>query len=167
MSPPLFDQDLRLFEAIEDFAIEQLVAEPGIEALAVAVLPGRPRLDVGGPGTNGGNPVPYGLRHELRTVVGPNVGRDTAQDEQITQDVDDAVGVEPALDFDCQAFPAELVEEVQRPEDLAVIRSTVDEVVAPDMVVIFRPEPHTRPIVQPEPSLLRLLHWHFQPLPPP
>jgi hypothetical protein len=39
MSPPLFDQDLRLSEAIKDLSVEQLIAEPSIEALAVAVLP--------------------------------------------------------------------------------------------------------------------------------
>lgn len=77
VSPPLSDEDLRLSEAVENFAVEQLVAGPGIEAFAVAVLPGRPRLYVGGSGACGGNPVPDGLRHELRTVVGPNVGRDT------------------------------------------------------------------------------------------
>ena len=37
--PPLFNQDLRLAKAVEDLAIEQFVAEPGIEALAVSVLP--------------------------------------------------------------------------------------------------------------------------------
>ena len=37
---PLFDQDLRLAQAVEDLTIEQLVAKAGVEALAVAVLPG-------------------------------------------------------------------------------------------------------------------------------
>jgi hypothetical protein len=35
---PLLDQDLRLSQAVEDFAIQQLVAEPGIEAFAVSVF---------------------------------------------------------------------------------------------------------------------------------
>ena len=40
VSPPLFDDDLSLFEGIEDLPIEQFVPEAGIEGLAVAVLPG-------------------------------------------------------------------------------------------------------------------------------
>jgi len=35
---PLLDDDLGLVQGIEDLAIEQLVAEAGIEALDVAVL---------------------------------------------------------------------------------------------------------------------------------
>ncbi len=38
--PPLFDQDLGLTQAVEDLPIEELIAESGIEALAVSVLPG-------------------------------------------------------------------------------------------------------------------------------
>lgn len=37
--PPLLDQDFRFPKAVEDFSREQFIAEPGIEAFAVAVLP--------------------------------------------------------------------------------------------------------------------------------
>ena len=46
MSPPLFDDDLSLFEGIEGLPIQKFVPEAGIEGLAVAVLPGTARLDV-------------------------------------------------------------------------------------------------------------------------
>ena len=95
--PPLFDQDLRLGQAVEDFAVEQLIAEPGVEALAISVLPWRTGLDVGRSGANGGDPVPHRLCDELRAVVGSNERRNTAQDEEITQHVDDAVGVNDTL----------------------------------------------------------------------
>lgn len=42
-SPP-FDQDLRLFENIEDLAVEQFISEFAVEALVVAGLPGTPAL---------------------------------------------------------------------------------------------------------------------------
>jgi hypothetical protein len=32
MAPPAFDHDLCLFERVEDLAVEQLIAKPGIEA---------------------------------------------------------------------------------------------------------------------------------------
>jgi hypothetical protein len=46
MAPPAFDHNLSLLERVEDLAIEKLVSELGIEALAIAVLPWTSRLDV-------------------------------------------------------------------------------------------------------------------------
>ena len=40
VAPPLLDEDLGLAERMEDLPVQQLVPEPGVEALAVAVLPG-------------------------------------------------------------------------------------------------------------------------------
>ena len=40
MDAPILDYDLCFPEAVEDFAIEYLIAEPGIEVLAVSILPG-------------------------------------------------------------------------------------------------------------------------------
>ena len=38
------------------------------------------------------------------------------------------------------------------------------EVVRPDMIAILGAQPDARSIVQPDPSLLWLFHWHFKPL---
>jgi hypothetical protein len=35
------------------------------------------------------------------------------------------------------------------------------------MIAVFRPQPNARPIIEPEPPLLWLFHWYFQPLSPP
>jgi hypothetical protein len=43
---------LGLAESVEDFAVEQLVAQASVKALDVAVLPGAASLDVGGLGTD-------------------------------------------------------------------------------------------------------------------
>jgi hypothetical protein len=45
-----------------------------------------------------------------------------------------------------------------------VVGPTMHEVVRPDMVAMLRPQPDARPVIQPEPPLLWLFHWHFQPL---
>lgn len=50
MFPPLFDQDMRPAQRVEDLTIEQLISKPCIEALAISVLPGRPLLNIGGLG---------------------------------------------------------------------------------------------------------------------
>ena len=39
MPAPLLDHGLRFVEGVEDFSAQQFIPEPGIEALAVAVLP--------------------------------------------------------------------------------------------------------------------------------
>jgi len=52
VAPPALDDDLGLAESVEDFAVEQLVAQASVEALDVAVLPGAAPLDVGGLGTD-------------------------------------------------------------------------------------------------------------------
>ena len=37
--PPLLDDDLCLFEGVEDFPIQQFVPEAGIETLTISVFP--------------------------------------------------------------------------------------------------------------------------------
>jgi len=37
---PLLNDDPGFLQAVEDLSVQELVAEPGIEALAVSVLPG-------------------------------------------------------------------------------------------------------------------------------
>ena len=69
VSPPLFDDDLSLFEGIEDLPIQQFVPEAGIEGLAVSVLPRRAGFNVSGFGPHRLDPVPDGLGHELRSIV--------------------------------------------------------------------------------------------------
>jgi hypothetical protein len=46
VAPPALDDDLGLAESLEDFAVEQLIAQASVEALDVAVLPGGAPLDV-------------------------------------------------------------------------------------------------------------------------
>ena len=69
VSPPLFDDDLSLFEGIEDLPIEQFVPEAGIEGLAVAVLPGRAEFNVSGIGPHRLDPSPDRLGHKLGSIV--------------------------------------------------------------------------------------------------
>ena len=47
MLPPLFNDDLRLFEGVKDFAVQQLIPQSGVEAFTIPVFPRRSWLDVG------------------------------------------------------------------------------------------------------------------------
>lgn len=85
---PALDDDLRFGEAVEDFAVEQYVAQFGIEALAVSVLPRAAWLDVGRPGAYRGDPLSHRLRYELRAIVRPDVVRHATEDELVRQYVD-------------------------------------------------------------------------------
>jgi len=69
VSPPGFDDDLGLGEAVEDLTVEQFVAELRVEALAVAVLPRASRFDERCLCADGYDPLPYSLGDELRAVA--------------------------------------------------------------------------------------------------
>ena len=83
MAPPGFDENLGLLQGVEDLSVQELVAEPRVETLDVTIFPRRNRLDKGGPGANRGDPSSHGLGDELRAVVGADVGRNAAQEEQM------------------------------------------------------------------------------------
>src|SRR5918993_5315150 len=127
VAPPALDHDLCLAQAVEDLAIEQLVPEPGVEALDEAVLPRAARGDVGGLGTHGRDPFLDGLGHELRSVVGADVAQHAAQDEEIGQDVDHVRGLELASDPDRQALVRELVDEVEHAVLSSIVSAVLDK----------------------------------------
>ena len=137
--PPAFEDDLRLAQAVEDLAIQQLVTEPGIEALHIAIFPRAARGDVGHLGPDRGDPALHCLGHELWAVVRTNVRGHAAQDEQVGQHVDHVGRFQLAPDPDGQALVGELVDDVEQPELAPIMGAVLDEVVAPDMVRPLRP----------------------------
>src|SRR6266446_300870 len=162
--PPTLDDDLGLAQSVEDFAVEQLVAQASVEALDVAVLPGAASLDVGGLGTDNRDPFLHCLGEELRSVVGPDVSGNALQDEEVGQNVDHIDRLELAGDTDRQAFMAELVEHVEHPILASILGAVLDEVVGPDMITLLRAQPNARSVGQPEPAALGLLMGNLQPL---
>ena len=139
VSPPLFDQNLSFSKAVEDFAVEQLVSEPAVEAFTVSVLPRAARFDVGRLGADGGDPVSDSLGDKFRPIVRTYETRRAAKYEQVCQDIDYIGRVQLPLDPDCQTFPTVLIKDVQRPEGFAIVGSTMNEVIGPYMVAILRP----------------------------
>ena len=139
MAAPAFDHDLRLGQRVEDLAVEELVPKSGVEAFTVAVLPWAARLDERGLGTHGDDPLPHCLGNKFRPIVRAYMGGHAAQDEQVGQGVDDAGRVQLSIDPDRQAFPGELVDDVQHAELAPIVGSALDEVVGPDMVAMLRP----------------------------
>lgn len=66
---PTLDDGRRFGEAVEDLAVQKLVTQLRVEALAIAILPRRAWFDEGRPGPDGCDPVPYRFGDELRAVV--------------------------------------------------------------------------------------------------
>jgi len=161
---PLLNDDPGFIEAVEDLSVQELIAEPGIEALTVSVLPRRPRFDVGGLGTDSLDPLPDRIRDELRSVIRSYVGRNTPDDEQVGQGINHLRRVELPLHPDRQAFAAELIDDVQRSVGSPVFCSVMHEVIRPDMVNMPGPETDARSVIEPEPRFPRLLHGNLQPL---
>ena len=164
MPPPALDHDLRLSERVEDLAIEQFITQAGVEALDKAVLPWAAWFDVGGPGANGCDPVLHSFGDELGSVVGADVPRNAAQDEEVGQQVDDVDRSEPARHADGQALMGELVDDVEHADLAPVVSAVLDKVVGPDVITVLGPEPDTGAVVQPEAPALRLPGWNLQPL---
>jgi len=167
VASPCLDDDLGFGEAVEDLAVEQFVTKLRVEALAIAVLPRASRFDERGLCADSDDPLAHRLGDELRTIVGTNMTRRTAQDEQVRQDVDDVGRVELAVDPDRQSFSGELVDDVEHSEFPAIVGPALDKIIGPDMVGVSRPKPEARSVIQPETSSLRLFLGNLQPLPPP
>ena len=69
MSPPALDQHLRLAERGENFHIEQFVAQFGIEALIVPVLPRTARFDIERSHSDPAKPTSHGFGNKFRAVA--------------------------------------------------------------------------------------------------
>lgn len=68
VDPPFLDQDLGVFQSVGQLAIEQFVAEPGIEALVISVFPWAAWFDVGGLGPDRRDPVAHFLGDKFRPL---------------------------------------------------------------------------------------------------
>jgi hypothetical protein len=110
-------------------------------------LEGAAGLDAGGFGADRGDPRPHGRSHELRAIVGPDVPRHAAQDEQVREQIDDVDRIQPALHPDGQTFSSELVDDVEHAIFSSIVRAILDEVVGPDMIRALRPQPDARAVI--------------------
>lgn len=88
----------------------------------------------------------------------------SAQDEQVSEHVDDVNCLEPAADPDGQTFPGKLVDDVEHAELSAIVGSILNKVIGPNMVGVLGPQPDTGSVIEPEPPAFGLLLWNLEPL---
>ena len=93
--------------------------------------------------------------------------RRSAQDEQVGEYINDVDRLEPATDPDGQAFPGELVDDVEHAELPAIVGSVLDKVIGPDVIGVLGPQPDAGSVIEPEPPAFGLLWWNLEPLSPP
>ena len=146
-----------------EFAIEQLVAEPGVEAFTVSIFPGWSRFDVSRLGANSSDPVPHFRGNNFRPIVSSYVFLWAAQNEQVSQCIQHICWVEFTIAADHMCLPCVFIDDVQCPIGSPVSSAILDEVIGPDMVRTFRLEAHARTIVQPELPLLFCFCGTFSP----
>ena len=101
---------------------------------------------------------------ELGTIIRPNVPGRVMPQEQIRKCFQDGLLILPRLSADRQTLPRVLVDDGQHAKRSAIMRSIHDEVVGPDMVPVLRSTTHTRAVIQPQATPIRLFLWHFPPL---
>src|SRR5277367_6500465 len=152
VTSPAFDDDLGLPQRVEDFAIEQFIAQASVEALDVSVLAGATWRDVDG------------LRHKLRPIVRSDMTRHTAQDEEVGQRIDYIDGLELAGNPDRQTFMGELLNHVEHAILPSIVGAILNKIVGPDMIAVLGPQPDARSVCQPKPAAFGLLIGDLQPL---
>ena len=134
MPSPAFDDDLCFAQRVEDLAVEQLVAQAGIGAFDEAVLPRAAGGDVGRLRADRGDPLLHRLGDKFRPIVGTNMPRDTAQNEQVGEQVDDVDRFDPTGDPNGQALMGELVDDIEQPDFAPVMGALLDKIVRPDVI---------------------------------
>ncbi len=90
--------------------------------------------------------------------------RRTVGHEEIREAMEHVIGAQPSLHHNVEAFPTEFVNDRQNLDGTAVMSAVCHKIIGPDMVAMGGPEPHTRPIVEPQTSAFGLLLGNLQPL---
>ena len=146
---PLRDDDLCFLEAVEDFTVEQFVAQLAVEAFAVAVLPGASWRDVQRLGSDVRQPLAHDLGRHLGAIVRSDVLGNAVHDHGVGHCLDDAHAVDPPCNTDRQAFPRELVDQRHQPDFPAIVGLGFDEVVRPDVIAPLRSQPDAASVIEP------------------
>jgi len=97
---PLFDQDRSLFQGIENLHVQELVSELAVETFAVTVLPRTAGFDEQRVDVEPFELVPDGMGAELRTVIRSDVVGWTMGDEQLGEQRQHVIAVQPSGDQD-------------------------------------------------------------------
>jgi len=111
-SPPL-RQNLCLLQRVKNLAVQKLIAQLPVEALAVPVLPRAPRLDIQRLRAQLTQPLPQLLGNKLRSIVRTYVLRNPTHQHYIRQRFDHLQTPQAPRHPQYQTFPRILVDHHQ------------------------------------------------------
>jgi len=106
---PPFSQQLPLLQRVNDLPVQELVPQLGVEALAIALLPGRAEFDIQRLGFGVIQPFAQYPGHELG-AIGANVLSYPVLDHGLGKYFDHISAVEPAPRANRQALPGQLID---------------------------------------------------------
>src|ERR1039457_1168070 len=161
-APPL-RQNLCLLQRVKDLAVQELISQLPVEALAVPVLPRTPRLDVQRPRAHFAQPLPQLLGNKLRPIVRTYVLWYPAYQHHIRQRFDHLQTPQAPCHSQRQTFPRVLVDHHQDAQCSSIVRHRLHKIVAPHMIRTLWSQPHTRTIPEPQPPSRPTLPRHLQP----
>ena len=141
LPPPLFGEHFRLLQRVEDLPLQDFFAQRPVEAFVVAILPRATRLDIQRLHLDPLEPLTNHLGRELRTVVGPEIGRWTMLDKELTERLQHIVRPEPSGHYDRQTLPAVFIQHRQHLQRPTVVRPIRHEVIRPDVMAVQGSKP--------------------------
>ncbi len=133
---PVLQDHSGLGQCPELLPIQALIAEPGVEALDVAVLLWAAWVDVEGFDAVFCQPSAKLLLDELGAVVAADVLRGPALFNEPGDDLAHLMGVDLAVHVDAEAFPGVFIHDVEHPKLSAAHGGVMDEVPAPYVVAV-------------------------------
>ena len=146
---PLFYQDLSFLKGSKDFSIQKLIPHLPVKGFDITVLPGTTTFDEERLYPQPMQPFPHCPGGELGTVVRTYMLRDTPQNEQFKKLIYHILRPDPAINLRAQILPGEFIDDVQYFKGPAIGRAVYHEVIAPDVVLMLRPEPDTGTVIKP------------------
>ncbi len=158
---PLLDDDGGLLQAVEDLSVEQFIAQFPVEGFAVAILPGATGFDVKCLSPELCKPAAHDLCCHLCAVVRADVFRHASGPHHIGHGLDDAEAVNATGHPDRKALPGELVDQRHQSELSPIMGLRLDEVIAPNMIAMLRPQPDTRSVIEPKTASRLLFPRYF------
>ena len=139
MNAPLLNQYPRFAQAVEQLAIEPLISELAVKALAIPVLPRAAWRDVGGFSAQALEPIPEDGGHKLGPVIASDEFRHTTLEHQIGQHINDIERLDGASHVQRQALPAEFIDHHQDaklapPPRPRAVGAALHKVIAPHVI---------------------------------
>src|SRR5262245_5860459 len=164
---PLLTQHPRLQQAGELFGLQQLIPQPAVERLGVAVLPRCPRLNVQCPDARLRQPGPQRLGDQLRSVVAAQMTGSAPFGNHTGQHRHGGLGCHAPAHLQRQTLAGELVHQHQPLQRPPVLGPVMDKIPRPDVILVPRPLTHATVAAVPQPTLLVLFPWDLETLLPP